>query len=152
MDSPHHSHHVSFLLITLISPVAEVVFFSSFAPFSTPFSFGCNKLVRSDPRGLSIANGKGSAITFRISVTLIEEDEEVLAIFSSGSCTFASIGAKVEDFHFWEPKASAPLNFFVPWSSPLFVFFNGSHCLPLQNAYNSLFLRSPSFFVKPFVV
>jgi hypothetical protein len=55
-------------------------------------------------------------------------------------------------FSFWEPKASDPLNFLFLGSSPLFVFFNLSHCLPFQNAYNSLFLCSPSFFIKPFIV
>jgi hypothetical protein len=38
MDGPHHSHPASFLLATLISLVAEAIFFSSSAPFSTPSS------------------------------------------------------------------------------------------------------------------
>jgi hypothetical protein len=77
----------------------------------------------------------------------------VLAIFSGASYTFASIGAKVEEFCFLGAKSFGSAEFFLfLGSNPLFVFFNGSHCLPLQNAYNSLFLLSPSFFVKPFVV
>jgi hypothetical protein len=59
--------------------------------FSIPFSFDCNKQVRSDPRGLSKANEKGSVITFRISITPIEEDEEVPGIFSGKSCNFVLV-------------------------------------------------------------
>lgn len=55
-------------------------------------------------------------------------------------------------FAFWEPKASAPLKFFVSWKQPSVFLFNGSHCLPFQNAYNSLFLCSPNLFIKPFIV
>jgi hypothetical protein len=116
-------HRASFLLTTLISPVAEVVFLSSAAPCSTPFSFDCNKLVRSDPRGLSIANGKGSVITFRISVTPIGEDEEVPTIFSSGSCTFASVGAKVEDFRFLGAESFGSTEFFCSWKHPSICLF-----------------------------
>jgi hypothetical protein len=72
MDSLHYSHHSSFLLTTSISPVAEAAFFP-FKICSIPFSFDFNRLVRSDPRGLSIANGKGSVITFNIFVTPIED-------------------------------------------------------------------------------
>jgi hypothetical protein len=55
---------------------------------------------RYDPRGLSIANRKGLVIIFNISITPAEEDEEVPAVFPGISCTFASAGAKIEDFRF----------------------------------------------------
>jgi hypothetical protein len=91
------------------------------APFSTPFSFDYNKLVGSDPRGLSIANEKGSVITFRISVTPIEEDKEVLAIFYAESCTFASIGARVEHFRFLGAESFG--------SAKIFCFLEAALCL-----------------------
>jgi hypothetical protein len=43
------------------------------------FFCGYNKLVSSDPRGLSIVKGKGLVITSRISVTPIEVAEGVFA-------------------------------------------------------------------------
>jgi hypothetical protein len=115
MDSPHHSHHASFLLTTLISPGHRSSLLLFFHTFFNPSSFDCNKLVRSDPRGLNIANGKGSVITFRISVMPIEEDEEVPAIFSGGSCTFVLIGAKVEDFRFLGAESFGSTEFFASW-------------------------------------
>jgi hypothetical protein len=104
MDSLHYIYHLSFLLTPAFPPVAEAVFFP-FVLFSTPFSFDCNKLVRSDPRGLSIGNGKGSVITFNIYVTPTEEDKEVPTVFSGTSCTFTSAGAKIEDFRFLGAKS-----------------------------------------------
>jgi hypothetical protein len=41
----------------------------------------CNRLVRFGPRGLSMANRKGSDITFNVSETPIEEDGEVPTVF-----------------------------------------------------------------------
>jgi hypothetical protein len=49
-----------------------------------PFSFGCNKLVSSDPRGLSMSKGKSLVITSRISVTPIEDAEGVSTVRFSG--------------------------------------------------------------------
>jgi hypothetical protein len=105
---------VSFLLTPPPSflPVTEAVFFPS-APFSTPFSFDCNKLARFGPRGLSIANRKGSVITFNISVTPTEEDEEVPIVFSGTSCTFTSAGAKIEGFRFLGAESFSSAEIFV---------------------------------------
>jgi hypothetical protein len=105
MHGPHHNHHTSFLLTTLIPPSRRSNLLLVFSTFFIPFSFDCNKIVRSYPKGLSITNGKGSVITFRISVTPIDEDEEVLAIFSGKSCNFVSIGARLEDFRFLGTKS-----------------------------------------------
>jgi hypothetical protein len=121
MDGPHHNHHASFLLTTLISTSRRSKLLLLFRIFFNPFSFDCNKLVRSDPRGLSIANKKGSVITFSVSITLMEEDKEVPAIFSSEFCTFASIGARVEDFRFLGAESFR--------SSEIFCFFEGALCL-----------------------
>ena len=61
-------------------------------------------------------------------------------VFSGTSCTFASAGAKIEDFRFLEPNPLAPL-IFLFFSCPL-IFFNGLHGLSFQNTYNPLFLYS----------
>jgi hypothetical protein len=73
MDSLHYVHHSPFLLTPTLPLVAEAV---SFPPevCSVPFSFDCNRLVRSDPRGLSMANENGLVITFNISKTPTEKD------------------------------------------------------------------------------
>jgi hypothetical protein len=99
MDSLHYDHHSSFLLTPAFPPVAEAAFFPS-ELCSIPFSFNCNKLVRSVPRGLSIANGMGSVISNNISVTSTKEDEQLPAILSGTSYTFVSVGANMADFRF----------------------------------------------------
>jgi hypothetical protein len=53
-----------------------------FCPLAFPstveaVSFDCKRLVRSNLRGLSSANGMGSVITFRISETSAAEGEEI---------------------------------------------------------------------------
>jgi hypothetical protein len=80
-----------------------------------PFSLSYNKLVSSDPRGLSMAKG-----TERFSIIL-----EILVSLE----TFDIFGS-----------------FF------LFILFDGSHFLSLQNAYNPLLLYSPGFFVKSIII
>jgi hypothetical protein len=42
----------------------------------------------------------------------MEEDEEVLAIFSCGSCTFALTGARIKDFRFLGAKTFGSAEFF----------------------------------------
>jgi hypothetical protein len=51
-------------------------------------SLDYKRLVRSNLRGLSSANGKGSVITFKISKTSAPEDEEGLIVCFGASCTF----------------------------------------------------------------
>jgi hypothetical protein len=149
MDSLQYNHHSPFLLTLSISPVVEVAFFPS-ELCSIPFSFDCNRLVRSDPRGLSIANGNGSIITFNISVTPAEEDEEVPAVFSGNLVPSSRQEPTWQTFVSWEPNPSAPLKFSI-FTSPL-IFFNGTHGLPFQNTYNPLFLCSSGSIVKPVVI
>jgi hypothetical protein len=115
MNDPHRSHHVTFLLTTLGPPGLWSSLLLVFSTCFNPFSFDCNKLVRYDPRGLNIANGKGSVITFRIYVTLTEEDTEISTIFSSKSCIFVSIGSKVEDFCFLGAESFGSVKFSVSW-------------------------------------
>jgi hypothetical protein len=121
VHDPHHSHHTLFFLTTSVPPITEAFFFSSSTPFSIPFFFDCNKLVRSDPRGLGKANGKGSIITFRISITPIEEDEEARGIFSGKLCTFVSMWPKAEDFRFLRVESFG--------SAEVFCFFETTFCL-----------------------
>jgi hypothetical protein len=65
-------------LFWVFPPGAEDPFsVSASATLLALFSFGCNKLVRFDPRVLSIAKGKDSAITSRISVMPIEDAKGV---------------------------------------------------------------------------
>jgi hypothetical protein len=47
-----------------------------------------------------------------------EEDEEVPEIFSGRSCTFASAGAKIEDFRFLAAEIVDSTDFFVFWKQP----------------------------------
>jgi hypothetical protein len=73
-------------------------------PFSpsaaAAISFDYKRLVRSNLRGLSRENGKGSVITFKISETSAAEDEEGLIIFFSTSCTFVSSEDNLASFCF----------------------------------------------------
>jgi hypothetical protein len=75
----------------------------------------------------------------------------VPAVFSGTSCTFASAGAKIEDFRFLGAESFGSTKIFCFFSSPL-IFFNGPHGLSFQNTYNPRFLCSSGSFVKPFVV
>jgi hypothetical protein len=52
---------------------------------------------------------------------LMEEDEEVPAIFSGESCTFTSIGARVEDFRFLGAESFG--------SAEIFCFLETTLCL-----------------------
>jgi hypothetical protein len=138
-DHPHPSGRRSSLLLV-------------FSTFSTPFSFDYNKLVRSDPRGLSIANGKDSVITFRIFVMPIEEDEEVPAIFPSESCTFISIGARVEVFHFLGAESFGSADIFCFLEAALCLSFSIDLIACLFKMLTILFFFTPSFFVKSLIV
>jgi hypothetical protein len=72
----------------------------TFPSVAEAVSFDCNRLVRSDLRGLSIANEMGLVITFRISKTSAEEGKEAPIVLSDTSCTFVSTGDILASFHF----------------------------------------------------
>ena len=69
-------------------------------PVAGAVSFDYKRLVRSNLRGLSIANGMGSFITFRIFETSTEEGEEELVVLSGTSCTFVFTGDILTSFRF----------------------------------------------------
>jgi hypothetical protein len=79
LNSLHHIYHPSYLL-----PPA---FYSA----DGAVSFDRKRLVRSNLRGLSSANGINSVITFRISETSAAEGEGGPIVFSGTSCTFVSV-------------------------------------------------------------
>jgi hypothetical protein len=82
----------------------------------------------------------GSVITFKISVTSIEEDKEVPAIFSDGSCTFASAGPKVEDFHFLGAESFGSAEIFCFLEAALFLSSSIDHIAHLFKMVTILFL------------
>jgi hypothetical protein len=76
-NSHHHIYHLT-LLLSISSAGCRRVLSTSASAFPSTFFFcGYNKLVRSNPRGLSIGKGKGAVITFRISITPMEAGEGV---------------------------------------------------------------------------
>jgi hypothetical protein len=79
LDSLHHIHHPPFLLPPAFSFMDGAVFFD------------CKRLVISNLRGLSSANGMDSVITFRISDTSAAEGKGGPVVFSGTSCTFVSV-------------------------------------------------------------
>jgi hypothetical protein len=67
---------------------------------STFLFFVCNKLVRSDPSGLSIVKGKGRVITSRKFVMPIDDAEGVLGACFGSLGVFLSARPVFDDFHF----------------------------------------------------
>jgi hypothetical protein len=95
LNSLHHIHHSLFLLPPAFPSVDGAV------------SFDCERLVRSNLRGLSSANGMDSVITFRIYETSVVEGEGGPIVFSSTSCTFVSQNISSRGYVSWEPNPLA---------------------------------------------
>jgi hypothetical protein len=73
----------------------------------------------------------------------IEEDEEVPAIFFGGYCTFASIGAKVEDFHFLGAESFGSTAIFCFLEAALCLSFSMGHIACLFKTLTILFFIAP---------
>jgi hypothetical protein len=73
----------------------------------------------------------------------IEEDEDVPAIFFGGSCTFASIGAKVEDFRFLGVKSFGSTEIFCFLEAALCLSFSMDHIACLFKTLTVLFFIAP---------
>jgi hypothetical protein len=63
-------------------------------------SFDYQRLVKSNLRGLSSANGKGLVITFKNFETSVAEDEEGFIVYFGTSCTFVSSEDILTSFRF----------------------------------------------------
>jgi hypothetical protein len=85
-------------------------------------SLDCKRLVRSNLRGLSSANGKGSVITFKIFESSAVEDEEGLIVCFDTSCTFIFSEDILTSFHFLGSDTFGSDTVFCFQS--LLVFFN----------------------------
>jgi hypothetical protein len=92
----------------------------------------------------------GSVITFRISVTPIEEDKEVPIIFSGGSSTFASIGAKVEDFRFLGAESFGSAKFFCFLEATLCLYFQWIALLAFSKCLQFSFSSLPQLIHQAF--
>jgi hypothetical protein len=108
VHGPHDSHHASLFLNIFFPRLPKDLFWFLLQRLSQYFSPLANKLVKFDPRGLSIAKGKGSVITSRISVTTIEEVEGVSRTCFDGAGIFFSTQLASEDFRFLRPEDFGP--------------------------------------------
>jgi hypothetical protein len=72
----------------------------TFSSTAGAVSFDCKRLVKSNLRGLSSANGMDSVIIFRISDTSVAEGERGLIVFSGTSYTIGSAEDILSSFRF----------------------------------------------------
>jgi hypothetical protein len=118
-------------------PFVYLCFGSSLASFLC----GCNKLVSSNPRGLSIVKGKGSVITSKISVTPIEVAEGVYIECFGGEDLSSS--SRLDDiiYLFLDVEGSGVnFGFFV---NLLFLSFSIDLCACLFRILTTLFFSLP---------
>jgi hypothetical protein len=81
-------HHTSLLLPLVFPSVAEEI------------SLVCKRLVSSNLKGLSSANGKDLVTTFKISETSVAEDEDGIVVCFGTSCIFVFSEDISASFHF----------------------------------------------------
>jgi hypothetical protein len=73
----------------------------------------------------------------------MEEDKEVPAIFSGESCTFASIGARVEDFRFLGAESFGYVKIFYFLEAALCLSFSMDRIACLFKMLKILFFFAP---------
>jgi hypothetical protein len=133
------------LLLSVSSAGRRRVFtcLSAFAStlLSTVFFCGCNKLVRSDPRGLSIGKGKGAVITSKFFVTPMEVVEGVFSKCFDEEGPSSSPCSKLATFLFFGAEGfDASFDFFVHF---FFLPASTDLCACLVNTLTTLFLFNP---------